>query len=60
MFSGAVREREGSRLLEFGLGLPVTLQFSSSSGVPVQDSRALNVHLIRCHDGPVTVTFEGA
>ena len=60
MLPGVPREKEGNKLLEFGLGLSVTLRFSSSSGVLVQADRALNVCPIRCRDGPVTITFEGA
>jgi len=57
---GNSESKGGSRLLEFGFGLPVMLQFLSSSGVSVQAGRALNARPICCCDGPVTVTFEGA
>ena len=44
---GIPREKEGSRPLEPGLGLYVSLQFLSSCGVPLQAGRALNARPIR-------------
>jgi len=35
VYSRTLRERERSRLLGFSLGLPVSLQFLSFSGVPL-------------------------
>jgi len=58
VFPRALREREGSNLLEFSLGLPVSLQFLSFSSVPLQASRALNVCLNYHHSSQVTITFQ--
>ena len=54
-----LRVKEGSRLLELGLGLPVSLRFLSFCGVPLQADKALNARLICCRDGPVNVTLMG-
>ena len=51
---GTLREKEGSRPLEPGLALSVSLQ--SVFFVACLD-RALNVHSIRCSIGQATVTF---
>ena len=55
---GASREREGSRLFEYSLRLPVFLQFLSFSGMPLQAGRVLNARPICRCIGQVTVTFQ--
>jgi len=56
VFSGAPREREGSRLLEFSLELLCHICFFN--GVPLQADRVLNACPICCQIGQVTVTFQ--
>ena len=54
---GTLREKERSRPLEPGLGLPVLLQFLSSCGVSLQAGRALNARPIHCCVGQITVVI---
>jgi len=47
MSPGAPREKEGSRSLECGLGVSVSLQILSFCGMALYAGRALNARLIR-------------